>query len=398
MTAPTSDVWNSFAHLAPEGPIAGQTGPLAGVTIAVKDNVDVAGMPTGHGSPLFDADRAAADAPAVAQLRSAGAAIVAKTNMTPLACGTDGRNPHVGNVLNPLNPAHHPGGSSSGSASAVAAGLVDIALGSDTGGSIRVPAAACGVVGLKPTYGRVSTDGMGVCARSLDHLGPLARTVEMAGRALAQLQHHHWAGQTPSRPVAALRVGVLVGDFVDQCSHDVRQATDHAVAAVRSLGCPVSEVELGLDLAAVDAHANVLSRDLFETYGDQIDAAPDAHVGDELRRWLALYRQVSDVAYEAALAEQRRVRTVVATAQAEVDILMCATLRALPSRVIDVVHEDRSVRTGNLTLFNMTGQPSLTVPFGSAPHGLRHAVLFTGRDGDDESVLALGAAFERIIG
>ncbi|MFT7647490.1 MAG: aspartyl-tRNA(Asn)/glutamyl-tRNA(Gln) amidotransferase subunit A [Candidatus Poriferisodalaceae bacterium] len=195
------DQFNAFLQLDPEG-IAGaieaslrraaageSLGPLDGLSVAIKDNLDVAGMATRHGSTIFDDEPAASrDAPVVARLRAAGAAILGKTRMTELACGTDGLNTHFGNAHNPWNPDHHTGGSSSGSAVAVASGLVPLALGSDTGGSTRIPAAACGVVGLKPSFGRVPTLGMGVCARKLDHIGVIASSVPLALQALVAIE------------------------------------------------------------------------------------------------------------------------------------------------------------------------------------------------------------------
>ncbi len=371
-------------------------GPLDGIAVGVKDNMDVRGMTTGHGSAVFAGGSVAtADATAVARLRATGAAILGKTHMTELACGTDGINPFLGDARNPRNPDHHPGGSSSGSAIAVATGDVALALGSDTGGSIRVPAAACGVVGLKPTYGRVSNVGMGVCAAPLDHIGPIASSVAVAAHGLRAMQNPGWSTTAvPAVDIAGLTTAVLIGDFVDQCSPDTMAAFEQAVAVIESLGCTVRELDLGIDLEETDDHANVLGRDLLDAFGPQLATAPPGSLSPELAYWLALFEQVSDNDYRAALSERDRVTAVVSDHQRDIDVLLCPTIRAGASTLAAVAHEDRSVRTGNLTLFNMTGQPSLTVPFGQATTGLPLGLLLTGRGGEDETVLALGAAFE----
>lgn len=377
------------------------SGALVGVQVGVKDNIDVAGMPTGNGSALFaEASPAERDAEAVAQLRAAGAVIVGKTHMTELACGTDGRNPFLGDAQNPYDPAHHAGGSSSGSAVAVASGLVDVALGSDTGGSIRVPAAACGVVGLKPTFGRVLNDGMSVGAIPLDHIGPIAADVDLARVTLQVMQRPEWPAADALPPVTALRVGVLGGPFLDDCTNEVLNTFGEALHLIEGLGVGLYDIDVGdmaIDLRATDDHANVLGRDLFAAFGDRISAAPSGVVGAELQYWHELYASVTDDMYDAALAEQRRVTVATAEAMRQIDLWVCPSMRAATSTLADVATEEREVRTGNLALFNMTGQPSLTMPFGTAANGLPLGLLITGRWSEDELVLAFAAAIERAI-
>lgn len=397
----TTNEFNPFVHVGEHGDrVAAPTvgGMLDGVRVAVKDNIDVAGMPTGNGSALFATTvPAEADADVVAQLRAASAVIVGKTHMTELACGTDGRNRFLGDAQNPHNPAHHAGGSSSGSAVAVASGVVDVALGSDTGGSIRVPAAACGVVGLKPTFGRVSNTGMSVGAACLDHIGPISATVDGAAKMLRIVQRPEWPAPDALPPVSALRVGMLAGEFLDECTAEVKASFDDALELIAGLGADLRAVDLGIDLRATDAHANVLGRDLFDAFGDRIAAAPSGVVGDELLHWNALYDSVTDEAYDAAMEEQRRVTVLTAEAMRATDLWVCPTMRAATSTLAAVATEEREVRTGNLALFNMTGQPSLTLPFGSASNGLPLGLLITGRWGEDELVLHLAAAIEAAL-
>ena len=372
--------------------------PLAGVAVAVKDNIDVAGLVTGNGSALFaDHPPAAADAEVVARLRAGGAEIVAKTHLTELACGTSGLNPHLGDACNPRNPAHHPGGSSSGSAIAVAAGYVPLAVGSDTGGSIRVPAAACGVVGLKPTFGRVSMSGIAPCIAALDHVGPIAANATMAAHALYVMQADGWNDpRERSEAAASLTVGVLTGPFIDACAPDVVANFERSVDALIALGCSIAEVDLTAELAAADDVADALGRTFFTAYGDLVSSAPANLVSDELRMWTDRYGTVGADDYEAACNDQLRLRSAVAHRQAGVHVLVCPTMRATPGPLANAASEPRADRTGNLGLFNVTGQPSLTLPNGPGRNGLPTGLLLTAQLGRDDHVLSLAQTLEQM--
>ena len=374
---------------------SGLNGPLDGLSVGIKDNMHVADMPTTHGSGAFaDAGVAEADADVVARLRAAGVAIVGKTHMTELACGTTGENAHFGQAHNPLDRDRHPGGSSSGSAIAVAAGHVPLALGSDTGGSIRIPASACGVVGLKPTFGRVSNRGMSVCAHPLDHIGPIAASVELAAHALDAMQRDEWpAVEIDASAAPSLTVGRLTGDFLERCDAGTRAAFDDALEVVRSLGCRVVDIDLGLDTDEVSDRANVLSRDLLDSFGPLLDDHARAAMDAEALHWLDLYASVSDADRAEGLAEQSRLRTVVAAAHAAADVFVCPTQRTAPCLIAEAAHQPRSLRAGNVDLFDMTGQPALTLPVGLVD-GMPFGLQLAGRVGDDATVLSLAAALE----
>lgn len=362
--------------------------------VAVKDSIDVAGMVSMHGAALFrDAAPATEDATVVAALRRGGAQILGKTNMTEMACGTDGLNSHFGDVLNPLDPLRHAGGSSAGSAAAVAAGHVLLALGSDTGGSIRIPAAACGVVGLKPTFGRVSNHGMSVCSTHLDHIGPIAATVSDARWCLEAIEEPGWPSAT--RSGAGITAGVLQGAFMSKASADVVEAFTDALPVLERSGIAIIDVDLAIDLAATSEHATALNRDLFDRYGEMIDAAPPGVVGPELREWANLYIDITNADYEAARREQARLCSLVSAAMADVDILLCPTMREGVCLLSEVEAQSRSIRAENLEIFNMTGQPSLTVPWGRDRNDMPLGLLMTGRPGEDHLVLDLA---ERLVG
>lgn len=225
---------------------AGQDlGPLHGIPVAIKDLIDVAGMPTGYGSKVHPPRMATQDAALVARLRAAGAVIFGKTNLLEYAYGI--AHPEIGQTNNPHDPSRTAGGSSGGSAAAVAAGIVPLAIGTDTGGSIRIPAAYCGIVGLKPTYGLVPLDGVFPLSWSLDHAGPLARSVEDAVIALACLANKPM-GLNQQAP---LRIGLIMGQFSQ--TPIGKPVTDLVQACLRRLeGQGATLVELdceGLDRA-----------------------------------------------------------------------------------------------------------------------------------------------------
>src|SRR5207249_9983440 len=230
-------------------------GPLAGVPLALKDNLCTRGVATTCSSRILEGWRPPYDATVVARLRGAGAVVIGKTNMDEFAMGSSTENSAFGPTRNPCDPSRVPGGSSGGSAAAVAAGFVPVALGSGTGGSIRQPAALCGVVGVKPTYGLVSRYGLVAFASSLDQIGPFAATVEDAALALEVIAGHDPCDSTsiaeraPSLVavlgdgVEGLRVGV-VRELTDGCEADVRARLAEAVAGLESAGAKVEEVSV----------------------------------------------------------------------------------------------------------------------------------------------------------
>ena len=276
--------------------------------------------------------------------------------------------------MNPAAPERYPGGSSSGSAAAVAAGLVPLAVGSDTSCSIRNPAGSCGIVGLKPTFGRVPTGGVSVCSTRLDHVGPMARSCGEAAVLLGVLQGSGWPDPVSamSRSVdtvpTGLRIGVLSGQFVNNCDDVVSTMFERAVEGLISLGFEVRDVDLGLDLAEVDGQVNVLCREMLEHYGGDVFSAPPGLVSDEVRRWFALYRRQTDADYEAAVRFQADLQDRAGRWFSDVDVLVCPTMRSLPELVAPTggATAARADRAENCSLWDLTGQPSLSIP-GAGP-------------------------------
>src|SRR5499427_11105086 len=253
----TADEARRQAHDADQEIAAGHDrGPLHGVPISIKDLLDVRGLPTTAASRVRDGHLASHDATSIAHLRQAGAVFVGKTNLHEFAFGTTNEDSAFGPARNPHDLSRSPGGSSGGSGASVAAGMALATIGTDTGGSIRIPAAACGIVGLKPSFGDVSTDGVVPLSRTLDHVGPLAQTV-----ADACLVYHALLGDAATKlpapmPLHGLRLAVPRAYFCDLLDDDVRARFEEALDRLRTAGAHVDEIEIrhANDIAPVYLH------------------------------------------------------------------------------------------------------------------------------------------------
>lgn len=373
-------------------------GPFDGVIVAIKDCLDTAGLRTTRGSALYANRVPDVDAAAVANLREAGAIIIAKTNLTELSCGTIGYNAHFGFVANPVDADFYPGGSSSGSAAAIGAGLVDYALGTDTSCSIRVPAAFCGVVGLKPTFDRVAVQGNSVIARTLDHVGPMATDVKRVADLLAVIQRDLWPDPTASIAEPwdpQMTVGVLNGPFLDRTSPAVAAAYAEAIAALGSIGVSLRDVTWTVDLAEADGWANLLAADMVEAFGSDAEAAPGV-LGADLVYWLERYRQITADEYAEARGAQERIRAQVIADLAPFDLIVCPTVRHGAQRWDAVDDWTRQDRVENCSIWAFTGHPALSVPWGTNAAGMPLGLQVIGRHGQDEQVLRLGLLIEQI--
>jgi amidase len=353
--------------------------PGSGPRVAVKDLIDVAGTPTTAGSRLVadSAQPAVADAPCLAGLRAAAATIVGKANLHELACGGTGINPHFGTPVNPLDPRRIPGGSSSGCAVAVATGEADIAIGSDTAGSVRTPSACCGTVGLKTTWGRIPLEGVWPLAPSLDTIGPMARTVGdvVAGMALLE------PGFTVA-PEAAPVVGRLRFADIDPA---IDAAIDGLLAAC---GLEVVEVALpGWD-AAIDAGWHVMFREVWQADGHLYERDAMA-LGADLRERLEQGRGVSQAARDAGWAHRTAWRAELAAAFARAPVLVAPSMAFFPTRLDEPVPNTRRLSLP----INLAGHPALALPAptgGPLPAGLQ----LIAADHREDLLCATGAVLE----
>ncbi len=388
-------------------------GPLHGIPVSLKDLIDTRGIRTTCGSRILADHVPSTDAALAARLEDAGAILIGKAALHEFAYGVTTNNPHYGPTRNPWAPDRIPGGSSGGSGAAVAAGLGPVSIGTDTGGSIRIPAALCGVVGLKPTYGRVSRRGVFPLAWTLDHPGPLTRTVEDAALVLQAI-----AGPDPrdpatlgqrvpdftealDRPVAGLRVGVLVDDYHQEMAEDVRAAFEEALGILRSLGMEIVPVRFPRPVEAGAAQTAIIMAEAASVHERWLRDRPGEY-GADTRARLQRGQFLSATQYLRAQRARALVREEVADLFRSCAALVCPTT---PS-VAAPIHEDavvirgvrvnvRDTMTRMTRLWNLTGLPAISVPCGFGAGGLPVGLQVVGSAMDEATVLAVAHAFEQ---
>jgi aspartyl-tRNA(Asn)/glutamyl-tRNA(Gln) amidotransferase subunit A len=376
-----------------------EAGPLLGVPIAIKDLFDTRGIRTTAGSRILRNRVPAADATAVTRLRAAGAVIFGKTNLHEFAYGVSNANPWWGIARNPHDPQRSPGGSSGGSAIAVVAGLAAAALGSDTGGSIRIPAALCGCVGLKPTYGAVPLEGAMPLGWSLDHAGPLARTVEDAALFIDALAGGQTWSQAKRVRTAGLRVGMLAGSIFERVQPGVARQAEAAARALQRRGIRMRSLTIKEMAWTVATQLVTLRAEASAIHARWLRSRPRAY-GADVRVRLQLGALVSGADYVLAQRMRARIREALRRAFEEVDLLL------LPSTPITApIIGERTVRWGRETEpvdgalvrftapFNLTGAPALSVPYGTDA-GLPVGMQLVGRWHDEARLLAVGRLLE----
>ncbi|MGB0114220.1 MAG: Asp-tRNA(Asn)/Glu-tRNA(Gln) amidotransferase subunit GatA [Ilumatobacteraceae bacterium] len=380
-------------------------GPLAGVTVALKDNMCTRGIPTTCSSKILDGWEPPYDATIVTKLRDAGAVVIGKTNLDEFAMGSSTENSAFGATRNPRDLSRVPGGSSGGSAAAVAAEFATVSLGSDTGGSIRQPAALCGVVGVKPTYGAVSRYGLVAFASSLDQIGPFANDVADAALVLEAVSGHDPMDSTSieqgplsllaelDRGVEGLRVGRIT-DLPAGASPDVAARLEEAFDALQAEGAQIVDVEVpaftyGLTayylIAPAEASSNLARYDGVR-FGHRVEAADTNAMymatrtdgfGDEVKRRImlgtyALSAGYYDAYYGRALKVRRRIAADFARAYEQVDVLLTPASPTVAFALGDKTSDPMSMYLCDTYTIpsNLTGDPGMSVPFGTGDGGL----------------------------
>jgi len=377
-------------------------GPLHGIPVSLKDNIRTRGVRTTAGSKIMSDFIPDEDAEIVRRLRRAGAIVLGKTNLHEFAYGVTTNNPHFGPTRNPWDATRIPGGSSGGSAAAVAAGLCFASVGSDTGGSIRIPAALCGIVGLKPTFGLVSCQGVLPLAPSLDHAGPLARTVADAASLLAALAGRD--GSKTSRPEKRrLWLGWPREYFWEKLDDEVRGLAEAAARSFERDGASIEEVSLPHLSESVEPSTHVAlaeARHFHESAG--YFPARAADYSEEVRRCVEVGGEIRAADYLRALEVRKQVRADFDAALEHVDAILAPTVPVAAPRIgeerVPVGAEEEPVRGALLRLnrpANFTGLPAISVPCGFTRAGLPIGLQLIGRAFDEANLLRIARAYEQ---
>ncbi len=409
--------------------------PLAGVPIAIKDVMVMRGVRSTAGSRILSNFISPYDCTAVARLESAGAIVLGKTNCDEFAMGSSNENSGYFPVHNPRDLSRVPGGSSGGSAAAVAAGMSVAALGSDTGGSIRQPASFCGVVGLMPTYGRVSRYGLIAFASSLDHIGPLTKSVKDAAILL-----RHIAGRDPldstsaevpvpdydqeiERPVRGLRIGVPKEYFPDELDAEVRAAVDSAIQQLAQLGCEIVPISLPHTpyaiptyyvIATAEASSNLARFDGVRygyrsprsgTLSEMYRRTRDEGFGPEVKRRIMLGTYALSAGYyDAYYLKAQRVRTLLTRdferALVQVDAIVTPTCPTPAFRLGEKVDDPVSMYLADIftVTADLAGIPGISVPCANSQSGLPIGLQILGRHFDESTIIRLAHAYEHARG
>lgn len=417
---------NSFISLCEEAAVADAKraekeissgkwrGPLHGVPFAVKDLIDAEGVPTTAGSLMWKEFMPKEDAPVVHRLRHAGAILVGKLNMHEVAFGITSRNPHFGPILNPWDLSASCGGSSSGSAAALAAGFVPLTLGTDTGGSIRIPSALCGVVGLKPTYGLVSRKGVLPLAWSMDHVGPMARQVDDIALALSAMTLKAPGDMSGSRRAPTdhkdiphgdfrkLVIGLPTAYFYEGLREDIQQGVLTAVDHLKSMGAQIREIAIP-EIAAADRAA-------FTILFSEAAACLEIHarkrpqdVSETVMDNVRLGMTIPATRYIQALRVRSQAIDAMERLFAEIDLMV------VPATMVDahpIAAEEVSVGGGRTVdvrtamtrctrVFNLTGNPVLCLPCGLSGRQLPVGMQMVGAPFQEKRLLEIGAAYQK---
>lgn len=387
-------------------------GPLHGIPYALKDLFFTQGIKTTAGSKVLADFVPSYDATVVQKLAEAGAVLVGKAGLHENAYGITSNNPHFGAVRNPWNTNHIPGGSSGGSAAALAAGLCSFSLGTDTGGSIRIPASFCGVAGLKPTFGRVSRYGVFPLSHTLDHVGPFALTAEDLWLCLAAMTGQDAADEsTVERPLPppdfpaepslhGRKIGVPSNFYFENLDPEVEAATRTALAEVEMLGAELVEVAVP-DIEEFNVIARLVQiAEASSIHVNNLDSRREDY-GEDQQTLLDQGRFVTAVDYLNAQRRRRQLNRQFYRLFDQLDAIAAPAVAVLPAKIgqtsltVNGVEEDvRMMTTRNARALNMTGLPLLSLPCGFSESGLPIGIQLVGALFDEKSVLEIGHAYQ----
>lgn len=391
-------------------------GPLHGIPIALKDIVDTAGVRTTAASELFKDRVPTEDAEVTRRLKAAGAVFLGKTNLHEFAYGGSSVVSYFGPVRNPWDTNYSTGGSSGGSAAAVAARLCYAAIGTDTGGSIRQPASYCGIVGLKPTYGRVSASGVIPLSWSLDHVGPMTRSVKDAAvvlQAIAGYDQRDLASIDAPVPndiekiltsTRSLRVGIPRAFFWEELDPEIEKAMEAALVVLKKLTASQRDIApLATDASYkswIDPYGAVFTAESYAYHKDYLEKSPQLYQPATLKR-LRIGADVTAAKYIQSRREMDKLRRSIGRVFENVDVLITPTVRIPPFTIVDLQADIDTVRAKELAMLhntrpiNLTGLPTISIPCGFTGNGLPIGMQITGRPNDEPTVLRLAHAYEQ---
>jgi aspartyl-tRNA(Asn)/glutamyl-tRNA(Gln) amidotransferase subunit A len=378
-------------------------GPLHGIPIGLKDLIDTADMKTTYGSGIYENHMPKEDAEVVKLLKKAGAIIIGKLNTHQFAYGPTGDRSHAGPVKNPFNHAKITGGSSSGSAAAVAAGLSFGTLGTDTGGSVRIPAAFCGVVGMKPTYGRVSTKGVFPLSSTFDHVGPLTRTMKDNALLLnALIENKEDFTQLIGQSLKGKVIGIESKFYFDNVHPQVESAILKAIDLFKGLGVQIVDVDMPNMTRFSEAHKVILRSEAYAVHEQLLKDFPDQY-DDEVKERLLTALETTGFDFVKALKDQERAKQGFNHVLDRVDVLISPTISILPpdinsrytSASTDESKDVRWIITKLTGPTNLNGLPSLSVPCGFSKDGLPIGLQLIGREHDEAALYQFGYALEK---
>jgi aspartyl-tRNA(Asn)/glutamyl-tRNA(Gln) amidotransferase subunit A len=388
-------------------------GPLHGIPVGLKDLIDVSGKETTGGSKVLAGNVATGDATVVMQLREAGAILIGKMNLVEFAFGATGLNPHTGDVKNPWDTTKITAGSSSGSAAAVAAGMIPVTLGSDTGGSVRMPAALCGIAGLKPTYGRVSRNGVLDLSWSMDHVGPMTRTTEDCALLMNVLAGHDPLDPASSKePVPDFISGINSGlnglkigvpqdyFFTDSVDPEIVSSVHAAIELMANNGAeivdlPMPWVDKGrrINMGVMYPEATSVHEKMLAEHADKYSPS--------VRHRIQFGFNVSAIDYVRAQRARQWFSHQMAESMKKVDVLITPSVPIQTPTIADCTPAPGKTAAGgelaNFTgVFDTTGQPSHSIPCGFTTSGMPIGMMITGHPFDESTVLRVGNAFEKL--
>ncbi len=403
--AVTAEAALAAARAADRTRAGGAVGPLHGIPMSIKDIIDQAGLPNTAGSRLRRNVVAATDATVTTRLKRAGAVLVGRTNLHEFAFGTTSEDSGFGLARHPVDDTRSPGGSSGGSGIAVKTGMSIASIGTDTGGSIRIPSAACGVVGLKPGWNEIPADGVVPLSRQLDHVGPLARTVTDAWLVHEVLAGREPAGDARLTPATlkGARIGLLDGYFWDRMGADVEPVARAGVEALRRAGAIVEPVTIphAADMAAI--YLPLVFGDAAAFHAATLESHPADYTAN-VRLRLEMGRYVLAEDYARAMRGREVIAREIDQALEGRVALVCPTLPIAAPPIgavtVPVRGGDEPVRNAMLRLtqpFNLGRQPAVSLPCGVTPQGLPVGLQLIGPFGHTLQLLQLAAAAERVL-